>query len=272
MHIDYTAKTPTYYPSVTITPEMAVEMLKRNTKNRNLSDDHVIELARDITSGDYVENGNAIRFDVDGVLVDGQHTLNAIRRANLPIVILVVTGLSRDAQRTIDGGRRRTASDMYLLNGEENSKNLASIINLAWRWDQGARRFSAHLKPTKAEMNRYLNDNPAIRRSAQIGIYTTNHFRAMQPSCAGLGHFLFHRIDPDATVWFMARVVDGAEMPVTHPVMALRARLIKDSLDSVKKTPHRTMSMLITAWNKHRDGESASRMIYDPQANIPDPK
>ena len=62
---------------VTITPEEAAKMLETNQRNRNVSKNAVAAMARDMTAGHWRLNGEAIRIDGDGNLIDGQHRFSA---------------------------------------------------------------------------------------------------------------------------------------------------------------------------------------------------
>lgn len=84
----------------TIGPEKAKEYLKANINNprgnHSLSRSVVKRYAEDMKTGKWELNGEAIEFDEDGVLKNGQHRLAAIVIAGVEVKILVVRGVSRD--------------------------------------------------------------------------------------------------------------------------------------------------------------------------------
>ena len=61
----------------TITPEYAKELLDYNKKNRSLSKATVDRYAEDMRKDNWQQNGEAIKIDWDGNLIDGQHRLAA---------------------------------------------------------------------------------------------------------------------------------------------------------------------------------------------------
>ena len=69
---------------VTITPEMAVELLKHNHGNRKINRANVRRIADDMLTGAYKLNGETLKLYEDGSLADGQHRLNACILANVP--------------------------------------------------------------------------------------------------------------------------------------------------------------------------------------------
>ena len=109
------------------TPEEAAYVIKNlNTSNRYISPNHVEMLARDMKSGKWRDNGDPVRFMTDGSLGDGQHRLAACARANVPITVLVVSGLTKEDMLTVDRGRIRSIGDMLAIaHGVRNGRHVA---------------------------------------------------------------------------------------------------------------------------------------------------
>ena len=101
----------------TITPDLARAMLKTNTHNRKTRPVAIGAMARDMQNGQWLVNGDTIRFYDGNVLADGQHRLIACIEADTPFTTLVVRGLPEEAGRTIDQGLKRTAADVLALAG-----------------------------------------------------------------------------------------------------------------------------------------------------------
>ena len=82
-----------------ITPATAKAWLEEhNTKNRTIKKAHVARLAADMKQGRWVgENGESIKFDVDGRLADGQHRLAACVASGVTITSLVVRDIPTDS-------------------------------------------------------------------------------------------------------------------------------------------------------------------------------
>lgn len=101
----------------TITPQLAEEYLKYNTKNyRVISRAKVRSYAEDMKNNLWEENGEAIVFGSDGILKDGQHRLLAIAKSGATIPMLVVRGVDSNIQ-TYDVGMGRTISQIVRANG-----------------------------------------------------------------------------------------------------------------------------------------------------------
>lgn len=111
---------------VTLTPELAAQFMSRNANNRPLAAAAVRNYAAAIKRGEWVFNGEALIFDEDDNLLNGQHRCSAVIQAGVPIEVLAVRGVGRDAFKTMDQGKRRTAGDVLGVAGEKNPNNLAA--------------------------------------------------------------------------------------------------------------------------------------------------
>lgn len=101
----------------TITPEMAQEYLKFNTENyRSLNKLRVISYSNDMKAGKWQLNGEAIKFDTEGKLIDGQHRLQAIVRANVPVKMLVIRGI-QEGVNLYDIGSTRSMGQIAKARG-----------------------------------------------------------------------------------------------------------------------------------------------------------
>jgi len=108
MNIDFNKRSASF---VHITPEMAAQFLDRNKENRRLRKGWSEALSQEIKNGNYKTTHQGIAFNKSGVLVDGQHRLEAIRQSNQTVEMLVTTGLDDDVFKDIDRGLKRSLSD-----------------------------------------------------------------------------------------------------------------------------------------------------------------
>lgn len=120
-----------------ITPAIAADYLKHNTKNRNISERKVAAYALEMREGRWKLNGQTISFDVDGVLNDGQHRLRACIAANISFPCIVVRGTDADVMDTIDCGRARTAGDVLKIKGIAQANHKASAARKFLRLSDG---------------------------------------------------------------------------------------------------------------------------------------
>ncbi|MFD8820823.1 hypothetical protein ACFV1C_00390 [Streptomyces sp. NPDC059605] len=260
---------------ITVTPALAAEWLSRNTHNRPLRNRRVTDYARDMKAGQWHLNGETMKFAGDlknGIVLDGQHRLEAVVEANVDVVMVVVSGLPMEAQETMDMGSRRTVGDVFGLRGETNSHTLAAVLKRVWLWDQGDRKLAKNLTPTTAECAQLLQEHPEIYRSVEIAARVYGAFRGIPRSLVGTAHHILSRIDTDEAVWFFARIGDGAELSARHPVLTLRNRVMRDRGDRKSIPEYLYLAYMIRAWNAVRDGRDLTQIQHTPDDPMPLPK
>ena len=103
--------------AVQLTPAAAQRLLERNKHNRKISEKVIQKYAAEIKAGEWRLTPAGIGFDDHGVLVDGQHRLSAIVRANQAVPMLITLGLPNACQEKVDRQRRRTLFDALFLAG-----------------------------------------------------------------------------------------------------------------------------------------------------------
>ena len=117
-----------------ISPARAKALLARNQHNRVVRPAHVRQLTEAMTSGRWVFNGESIKIDEDGGLLDGQHRLIAICDSGVTGQVVVVEGLPRPVQDTVDTGRRRKLSDVLAIAGYPDASALATASRMCRSW------------------------------------------------------------------------------------------------------------------------------------------
>ena len=130
---------------LTITPDMAKTMLAQNMKNnRRLNVETVKRYARIMKAGGWSLTHQGIAFDEDGMLIDGQHRLNAIVQANIPVKMMATYNVEHKQGEvfTIDAGRKRTTLNVMQISGIDDVvyKTMSSFIACYMRWKMPACR------------------------------------------------------------------------------------------------------------------------------------
>ena len=244
---------------IDVSPATAEKWLARNPSNRNLRKPIVDSYARDMAAGNWMLNGETIKFDNAGHLIDGQHRLSAIVAANATVSMVVVNGVAPDVMDTVDVGAKRTYADALKLQGEENTTTLAAVARRAVMWLRGARTNTGSIRPTAREMNDFIGANPQIRASAELAARLSN--RTLLPaSVVGLCHWLFSPLDPDDATWFLSRAADGDGLPSNSPIAALRNRVVKMRVGGGRVNETEALALVIYAWNAHRAGGTRSKL------------
>lgn len=97
---------------ITITPFMAKQWLMKNNGNRKLRNDVVNAYARAMVEGNWTDSNDAICFDKDGNLLNGQHRLNACIRAGVSFKSIVRYDCPAEAFAHMDTGATRSHGDI----------------------------------------------------------------------------------------------------------------------------------------------------------------
>lgn len=92
-----------------ITPDMAMDFLRHNERNRKLSPTHIGSMVMDMQNGTWDRSPSGIAFDENGDLVDGQHRLKSIVQSGIGHWMLVIRNAPRGSH--LDTGRHRTSYD-----------------------------------------------------------------------------------------------------------------------------------------------------------------
>jgi hypothetical protein len=114
-----------------ITPDMAVNYLKNNYINRNLSRLVVNQYATDMKNGKWALSHQGIAFYETGNLADGQHRLYAVIKSGCTIEMQVTRGLPVESGTVIDQGNKRSFKDALIIGDDKCNKWLTNNNNAA---------------------------------------------------------------------------------------------------------------------------------------------
>lgn len=151
---------------VLVTPEMAAGYLAANKRNRPLRKARVERYARDMAEGRWQMNGETIIISDEGNLLNGQHRLEALVKAAVPVWMMVTTGVPESAFSTMDAGLTRTAGDVLGMKGILNFNQVAAVARICLNYKDGV---SISTPRTNLEIEE------AIELHAEIEQYVSSH-------------------------------------------------------------------------------------------------
>lgn len=257
---------------IDITPALAAELLKANSKNRNMNAKTVATYARDMSSGNWLANGEAIKVSDEGIVLDGQHRLQACVASGITLYrTILVTGLDPETQDTMDAGRKRTTADSFKISGLGNVNILASVARRVWMWDRGNYKFASTESPTTSELKEVLVKYPSLVRSAEVGARTNHSFNAANATAAGVAHHLFAHLDEGTAAEFFAQVATGARLDEGDPILTLRNRLMREKARPYPLTATLSLAFFIRSWNAVREGRQLAVVVQSPTDPMPMP-
>lgn len=238
---------------VTIDPATASKWLETNNNNRPLRLYTVLEYARQMTRGLWQLNGEAIIFDENGNLIDGQHRLHAVVKSGATIQSLVIVGISREAQETIDVGMKRTVgAQLSIGNAPITSATVVASIcnNLAMFALQ-----DSGFKLTASEVRSIYERNSEAMLNA---VRSAHHSRGARPGSIGAVHFI-------ASTYLGAGVLGdqfasvfktGVPSKPGCPAHKLREKMLAANASGRPFGKAEALSLIANAWDAFRRGRS----------------
>lgn len=249
-----------------VTPQVAAEWLLHNNSNRRLDERRVKVYEKVIREGLWKVNGDAIRFDSEGNLVDGQHRLQAIVKSGCPVETFVTRGLDKEVFPTIDNGKSRTSADVFYINGVKNATIITGILKTYEELKKGHRDTKSSITITNIEAQKmYFKDAEFY----DMVITETNTLRkgnSFLPASTIGGNACYlikERSYPEDMVFSFFRQLCGKQMIKDNGIYLLRERLMKERLHGVKTTRYVQQILLIKVWNAYVKGKPLKKLVYD---------
>ena len=242
-----------------VTPEMAEQMLSGKAPNRHVSASVIQKYARDIAAGKWHLNGQTIKISRSGKLLDGQHRLEAAKKAKRAFPSIVVEGLPDESFSSLDIGHRRSVSDILRERGETHTIILASALRWLWMIRNEV-VLAANSSPTNGELLELLDENPTIRQSLK---HVSAIREIMGSGIAAALHHIFGLRDSLKSDEFFARLMDGVQLAENSPIYHLRERLIRTrGSHRVRLAEAERVALAIKAWNAFVHGRPMQLLAW----------
>ena len=200
-----------------VTPAMAAEWLKSNTRNRKLIGSKIDSLAKIIASGLWRTTHQGIAFGEGETLYDGQHRLHAIIKAGIPVRVAVTRGLTAPTLEAIDLGNIRKIEDVLAFAGGPHitSNFRAAVMACAQLVTAGTingSKCTADIHSLRAALAEHGADVAAVVPTRKR-FYNSSLVSAFA---------IAHRTEPAKTLEFMALFHSGEGIGAGHPAYVLR--------------------------------------------------
>lgn len=258
----------------TITPAKAQEYLNMSGGNRNISKAVVDSYAITMKAGKWLLNGEAIVFDLDGVLLNGHHRLHAIIKAGVPIQTFVTRGVEHESYTTFDCGRHRTVGQLIGMQGIKNYNAVASAVQLAYRLKHGFSisensNATKRLGKTNSDMIAFFNTD--VELFIEAGAFSTQ----IRCECPILDQSIvggtFHHLVrccgyKKEFVKDFFRMVCSYNTCDNQSLDTLRLRLLKNRESKVERLQRTVLyAFIIKTWNAYVTGKNISCLKYNPE-------
>ncbi len=242
-----------------IGPELAEQMLAANCMNRSIAGSIVEKYARDMRDGRWQLNGQTIKISADGKLLDGQHRLEAVKKAGRPFKVIVVRGVLTSTFGSLDAGRRRALNEILRDREEVNTTVLASALRWLWMLRHEV-LLAANTSPTNGEMLEILEESPGIRDSIK---FTSAARDIISGGMSADMHYNFSRVDATYADEFFSRLIDGVNLDAKSPIYLLRERLLKNKGSyRLRMAENERAALTMKAWVAFKEGRSMQLLAW----------
>lgn len=256
----------------TITPEMAADLLARNTSNRPMGRAHVFKLAESMKRGEWNLNGSAIRISVGGRLLDGQHRLSACVESGTAFDTIVISGLEEECFSTIDQHvKPRKISDVLSIESGANMKNASAALTVLYqlREYQQIPAYTARSVAgfTSSVARQLLHKHPGIVESVSTMMNSGPLFRNSFGSCL---HYVFGLVDTDLANAFATTLREGhGDGNKRRPFNVFREGLIRISHSSARANGREAAARAIKAFNAELSGKTIGVLVWRRTEDFP---
>lgn len=245
-----TKKPVVEFMNVDLSQQDAKRMLQGNEKNRHLNKNLINKYLRLMNMGRWVLNGETIKIgkkDDSFILLDGQHRLNAIARADKPVRVSLALGLSPDNFKTIDTGRSRSAGDILKMAGYKNVHILSAAVRWLLTYERDEKlHWTSELCPED------ILDG--LKRWPKMKDLATNAERlrsVVQPSIGIFFMYVTKHIDQDMSFDFFNKIEHGKDIEKRSPIADFRTIMMKFRSQQVLLDKRYSMAYIINTWNAY---------------------
>lgn len=245
---------------MSITPEIAAEMLKMNTNNRSLREKKVAALAASMAKGEWVLSNDAIVISEGNVLLNGQHRLQAVIKSGVACPFIVYTGAQEASFDIMDTPTLRSMGDVIQHRGGKNTTAKAATVskfcNLLADHEnmyETLHRFSRQSKATRREMTEVYEKFEAYidhwHRKCD-SIYGRGMEIVPMTTMVSLAMFLekiLNHPEEKILAFIEEMIVDGACRNST--ILYARKKLIRNKMKIEKIDREDVTRYVIRAWN-----------------------
>lgn len=205
---------------VLVTPELARGWLKSNNiDNRSVRASAVEDYAAMIASGAWRQDGNTVAFDWNGRLINGQHRLMALVRADQGVTMLVALNCDPLGFATTDAGRNRNGRDVLSITDPDGKYHgeLSSLARFIVQHERGSRRRSVSNEDT---LRLFEEIGPEMVAACEMASSVYPFVRGSRLALAA-SYFFIRQADPAAALEFFASWPKGLGFVEGDPRAAL---------------------------------------------------
>lgn len=207
---------------VTLTQPLVDWLLSINTSNRKIRPSIVKSYAEDIKRGEWDVTSQGVGISRDGVLLDGQHRLLALKECGYPPTrSVLVWGLKKEAQMKVDTGAKRSVTNIISLALQVTADTtITSAIRYIALAEYG---YPTKYRVPICDLVSIYEDFEGIIK--QIPLRKSKGVSG--PFIAACAIAMKNGVDPQTIERFVNGFVYGNDLEAGSPILALRNRFSK---------------------------------------------
>lgn len=259
---------------VLMTPKLAKVILDEyNVDNRPVSKPNVNKLVKEMSTGNWMFNGDTITFDFNGRQKNGQHRLLACVQSGLSFPVIVVSGVQPESFMSMDNGRKRNGGDILGIEGIKNASSTAATVKTIYAFKnnryginvstQIGALSNTEMLDKYIELNRTRVDSKTpLDDATKYGLKMTKRDECLlSPSLVSTFHYLLRGVDPDKGLLFMEQLCLGYGIEKGSPVQSLRTKITKTKTDKNYRLTHTELiGNIVYAWQKFKNNEQCKNI------------
>lgn len=249
-----------------VTPKKAEEYLRHNTFNRPLKRARVERYTKDMLMGRWAENGETIKFNGDGTLLDGQHRLYGILNSGKSQKIVVVRGLPQSVFANIDTGHKRTLPDVLAIAGYKFAHVLAGAARLAYSFED-IKKYKESL--SNQTLLDYVRNNPGLVDSVKFVSGKSSGKRLIGDMYLAACHYKFSEKSKPMADEFVLSIIKGVVTSESKVIATLRNKLMKYKFNKIMVPPLLKLILLVKTWNYFRMGDTPRALTANENSKMP---
>lgn len=259
---------------VKINKEVAEKMLSINVNNRKAKEKVVAKYASEMLKGNWKdETGELIKVSKTNRLLDGQHRLLAIVKADVELQMYVAFDLNDDVFVVLDSGATRTSKDVFHVAGAQYSSLIPPIIQFSEALFNGHRSNQGNKTLTNVELLQKFQENEEyyLEIASKTYIHYTQFAKILNPTLIGSYMIYFNSKSSADCELFFNELCTGRNV-TNNVIYLLRNKLIEDRTGNVKLDREYKNALIIKAWNFYRLRQEVKVLKYsrDLEKNFPE--
>lgn len=263
-----------YFSYELITPEIAKNLLEKNTSNREIRPSDIKRYTADMNSNKWKENtAEPIKISKSGIILDGQHRLTSIIKSGRSIYFHVAYNLPDEIFDVIDSGAKRSPGDVLHIAGILNGKEKASVVRFYIVLKHGTtnKHFKGNITTSQGIFDEYKKRQMFWENVYQYSNQWRKAFNNIlkNSEIGGLYAYLYDYNADKAFEFFDELCRD--EHTKNEMVIKLKNKLRDDAVANKKFPNSVRYHFIIKTWNLYVSNKKVKVLKISPNEETPKP-